>query len=163
MPMAVNENEANDDYSRLLQGDTHLERLRAFVGGLCEDEAEYIIRMIAPGYAPVVLPNALREHIVTVLSAVPEVEIVTGHVEASDGAEAYVYCIVRGYLTEPTDLDARRDLHERWQRATDQLPAFVDYLDVLYQYVYLTNAKRRQLERSPNVIFRRERQTSNEG
>lgn len=163
MPMAANENEANDEYNRLLQGNTHLERLRAFVNGLDEDEAEYILRSLVLDYAPVVLPDALRERIIAVLSAVPEVEIVTGHVENSKGAEGYAYGIVRGYLAEPTDLDAKRDLHVQWLRATEQLPAFVDYLDVLYQYIYLTDAKRSRLERSPNVIFRRERQTSNEG
>ena len=163
--MTANVNDPNEEYLRLLQGDTHLERLRAFVDTLSDEEAHEVLLTLIPAYAPNVIPPALVEHLIAVLSAIPEVEIVEAQItDIAYGMPVNPYCQVAAYYTCDEKPETLSNLVEQFRGAIYEVEnEYHDYLGASLSSIQLTDKLRAMLERSPNVIFRRERQTSNEG
>lgn len=170
----MNEYEPNYWYNLLLKGDgTHTGNLRAFASAVGDQESRKVLRYLAQYYRPDVVPTALVEQVAVRLRYIPEIEYIEAFVEAfvtspydsGIGSVNYLFIIhhrddVQRFIPANTQY---RPFNERFDEVTKKLPAEWDYIDIFYRCEPITELDRRRLERSPNVIFRRERQTSNEG
>lgn len=157
------EHEPNHWYNLLLKGDgTHAGNLRAFASSVGDDDSRKVLRLLAQYYFPDVVPPALVEWVVVRLRYIPEIEyieaLVTSPYDTEIGSVNYLFIIhhsdeIQMFIPANTQY---RPFNERFDEVAKKLPAEWDYIDLFYRLEPISEFERRRLERSPNVIFRRE-------